>query len=150
MSNSRSSTSPCPRPRHIPPRRARSPRTWTSGTDLSRAHADSGPLSAEELAALALAGHGPAWDEAVRRHTHRVVVALLARGVPLEAAEDLAQEAWIRLVEQQRAGRLRVLKLPGLAIAQACWLARQAGRTQARRAALATSGGALAAPPRGP
>ena len=43
----------------------------------------------------------------------------------------------MRLVEQQRAGRLRTLELPGLAIAQAEWLAREMRRTCARRAAIA-------------
>jgi len=110
---------------------------------LSLAPADCRAAAAAELATLALAGHEPAWDELVRRHSHRVLVALLAHGVPLDAAEDLAQEAWLRLVEQQRAGRLARLELPGLAIAQARWLAREADRTRARRAALMGGGPAL-------
>ncbi len=107
---------------------------------MSRAPADCNACSAAELSDFALAGHAPAWDEIVRRHTHRVVLSLLARGIALEAAEDLAQETWIRLVQQQRAGRLTTLQLPGLALAQAHWLAREAGRTRARREAL-TGGG---------
>lgn len=43
----------------------------------------------------------------------------------------------MRLVVQQRAGRLRTLELPGLAIAQAAWLARETRRTWARRAEIA-------------
>jgi len=114
---------------------------------LARAPADCRTCSAADLDALALAGHGPAWDELVRRHTHRVVVSLLARGVALDAAEDLAQETWIRLVQKQRTGRLSRLELPGLAIAQAWWLAREAGRTRARREALMAGGPAREAGP---
>jgi RNA polymerase sigma-70 factor (ECF subfamily) len=78
-----------------------------------------------------------------------VVVALLARGIALDAAEDLAQETWLRLVQQQRAGRLRELLLPGLAVTQACWLAREAERTRARRAALAGRAIPIEIEPRG-
>ena len=92
--------------------------------------------SDEELAALALKGSADAWSEIARRHTHRVVVSLLSRGVPLEVAEDLSQEVWIRLIGRQREGRLRELRLPGLAIAQAAWLAREAGRMQRRHDAI--------------
>lgn len=90
-----------------------------------------------DLAEQALSGSEAAWDEVLRRHRHHVVVALLARGVPLEDAEDLAQEAWTRLIEQARSGRLERLSLPWLAIAQAGWLALEASRTKARHAAIA-------------
>ena len=89
-------------------------------------------LSEAEIAARALEGQSSAWDEIVRRHSHRVLLALLARGVPWDAAHDLVQEVWLRLVRQQHAGRLQSLALPGLAIAQAGWLAREAGRTKRR------------------
>ncbi len=89
-------------------------------------------LSEAEIAARALEGQSSAWDEIVRRHSHRVLLALLARGVPWDAAHDLVQEVWLRLVRQQRAGRLQSLALPGLAIAQAGWLAREEGRTRRR------------------
>lgn len=92
--------------------------------------------SADELAEAALVGHLQAWGELARRHTHRVVLALLTRGVSLDVAEDLAQETWMRLIEQQRAGRLRAIRMPGLAIAQARWLALESSRTQMRREAL--------------
>ena len=98
---------------------------------------DGGDRPLAELAALALEGRTDAWDEIVRRCSHQVRLALLARGVALDAVEDLVQEAWMRLVQQQRAGRLRTLELPGLAVAQAGWLALEAQRTIARRAALA-------------
>ena len=94
-------------------------------------------LSETELAARALAGSSPAWDEIVRRHSHRVLLMLLARKVPWDAAHDLVQEVWLRLVRQQREGRLKSLTLPGLAIAQAEWLAREEDRTRRRRERIA-------------
>jgi RNA polymerase sigma-70 factor (ECF subfamily) len=83
------------------------------------------------LCAAALGGDGDAWSALVQRHNHRVVVALLARGVRVDRAKDIAQEAWIRLVEQQRQGRLERLQLPGLAIAQATFLALESARRDA-------------------
>jgi RNA polymerase sigma factor (sigma-70 family) len=89
------------------------------------------PAGEPELCALALTGVIGAWNALVQRHNQRVVVSLLARGVRLERAKDLAQDAWIRLIEQQRAGRLRALQLPGLAIAQAAFLALESARREA-------------------
>lgn len=65
----------------------------------------------------------PDWDAAVIAHNHRVLLSLLAIGVPIELAQDLANQAWMKLIEQHRAGKLRELKLPGLAIRQARFLA---------------------------
>jgi RNA polymerase sigma-70 factor (ECF subfamily) len=96
-----------------------------------------GGLSDGELAARALAGEAEAWNEIVRRHSHRVLVSLLARDVPLELAEDLTQEAWLRLIQRQREGRLDHMQLPGLVIAQARWLALEAERTRRRREQIA-------------
>src|SRR5262249_29408093 len=59
------------------------------------------------------------WGEAVRAHTPRVVASLLALSLPLDRAEDIASQAWERLMAQDRDGKLREVKLPGLAIAQA-------------------------------
>jgi RNA polymerase sigma-70 factor (ECF subfamily) len=59
------------------------------------------------------------------------VVTLLARGVRVDKAKDIAQEAWMRLVEQQRLGRLERLQLPGLAISQAAFLALEYARREA-------------------
>jgi RNA polymerase sigma factor (sigma-70 family) len=98
---------------------------------------DCGRLTDEELAALALAGTAAAWSEIARRHTRRIVVVLLARGLALETAEDLAQEVWVRLIQQQLAGKLQELRLPGLAVAQGRWLARDAERKERRRESLA-------------
>lgn len=97
---------------------------------------DGGDRPLAELVSGALEGRADAWDEIVRRYSHQVRLALLARGVALDAADDLVQEAWMRLIRQQRAGRLRSLEIPGLVIAQAGWLALEAQRTATRRAAL--------------
>jgi RNA polymerase sigma-70 factor (ECF subfamily) len=83
------------------------------------------------LAELALAGDTTAWGLLIQRHNHRVVVSLLARGVRIDRAKDIAQDAWLRLIEQQRAGRLNQISLPGLAIAQAAFLACEAARKDA-------------------
>jgi len=40
----------------------------------------------------------------VARHGKAVVLALVARGVPLDRAKDLSQAAWLRLWARQRAG----------------------------------------------
>ncbi|HWM87308.1 MAG TPA: sigma-70 family RNA polymerase sigma factor [Kofleriaceae bacterium] len=80
-------------------------------------------LSEHHLARLAMAGDREAWGELVSRHDHRVVLSLLARGVRMARARELAHETWLRLIAQQRAGRLARLELPGLAIRQAAFLA---------------------------
>jgi RNA polymerase sigma factor (sigma-70 family) len=80
----------------------------------------------------ALRGDVSAWNALVQKHNHRVVVSLLARGVRIDRAKDIAQDAWIRLIEQQREGRLSHLQLPGLAVAQAGFLAMEAARRAKR------------------
>lgn len=80
---------------------------------------------------------GVDWDEQIARYDRRVVMALVARGVALDEAQEIAQEAWIRLVEQHRGGQLERLSLPGLAIRQAYFLASDRRRKQARRGDLA-------------
>jgi RNA polymerase sigma-70 factor (ECF subfamily) len=89
------------------------------------------PADEESLSAAALRGDAAAWNALIQKHNHRVVVALLARGVRVDKAKDIAQEAWIRLIEQQRLGRLERLQLPGLAVAQAAFLALEAARREA-------------------
>jgi RNA polymerase sigma-70 factor (ECF subfamily) len=79
--------------------------------------------SEEELVRAALAGDERGWTALIERHNQRVVVALLARGLPLDRAKELAQETWLRLIESQRGGRLPALVLPGLAVVQAGYLA---------------------------
>lgn len=85
------------------------------------------------LCSRALEGDVAAWNALITKHGHRVVVSLLARGVRIDRAKDIAQEAWIRLIEQQRAGRLSHLQLPGLAIAQAAFLSLEAARRDGSR-----------------
>ena len=75
------------------------------------------------------------WDEAVRAHNARVVASLLALSIPFDQAEELADQAWARLIEQERAGQLAEVKLPGLAIKQARFLALDWRKEQARQAA---------------
>lgn len=77
----------------------------------------------DDLVRLALAGDEASWGRLIERHGHRVVLSLLARGMDLDRAKELAQETWLRLIESQRAGRLTTLALPGLAIVQAGYLA---------------------------
>jgi RNA polymerase sigma-70 factor (ECF subfamily) len=74
------------------------------------------------------------WDELIAQHNHRVVVSLLARGISIDRAKDLAQESWFRLIMQRRAGRLARLALPGLAIKQAALLALEEARRKRIRA----------------
>lgn len=81
------------------------------------------PAAGAELERAALSGDSAAWAVLIARHQQRVLVAILARGIPLDRARELAQETWLRLMEQQRAGRLGALTLPGLAIVQAGYLA---------------------------
>jgi len=104
-------------------------------TQLLPPQAEGAPKT--DLAERALAGDEAAWNALVARHNQRVVVALLGRGLGLERAKDIAQEAWLRLLEQQRAGKLRELKLPQLAITQATFLALDDARRGGRTLALA-------------
>src|SRR5688500_4188567 len=96
------------------------------------------------LVRAALAGDPGGRAGLIERHNHRVVVSLLARGLPIDRARELAQETWLRLMESQRAGRLTSLNLPGLAIVQAGFLASNERRGLVRGAALACA--ALPAP----
>ncbi|MCY0997851.1 sigma-70 family RNA polymerase sigma factor [Myxococcus sp. MISCRS1] len=86
----------------------------------------------EVLARKALAGDRSAWDALVARHHRRVVVSLLARGVRVDRAHELAQETWARLIQQQQRGLLTELRLPNLALTQAAFLAADDAR-RARR-----------------
>ena len=114
-----------PLPPPMPPLSERTLTPAPSGPTLSQ-----NPAKMEErtLCEDALRGDVRAWNTLVQRHNHRVVVSLLARGVRIDRAKDIAQDAWIRLIEQQREGRLSHLQLPGLAVAQAGFLAMEAAR----------------------
>lgn len=102
--------------------------TWFAGLEPRNGNATPGVEDAS-APARALAGEQVAWDELFRTHNRRVVLTLLARGVRADAARDLAQDAWMRIIEQQRRGRLRELKLPGLVIQQALFLAADRARS---------------------
>lgn len=97
------------------------------------------PMDERSLCDRALRGDVAAWNALVQKHNHRVVVSLLARGVRIDRAKDLAQDAWLRLIEQQREGRLAHLSLPGLAITQAGFLALEAARRVRRGEAIAAT-----------
>ena len=73
------------------------------------------------------------WDESIRRHNHTVVLSVLAMGFSLDHAQEIAQSTWERLVERHSRGQLDDMRLPGLAIAQARFLALDHRRRQARR-----------------
>jgi RNA polymerase sigma-70 factor (ECF subfamily) len=73
------------------------------------------------------------WNALMRTHGRAVVVSLLARGIEIDRANDLAQDAWLKIIAQHRAGRFPELKMPGLVIAQADYLARDEHRRRHRR-----------------
>jgi RNA polymerase sigma-70 factor (ECF subfamily) len=76
------------------------------------------------------------WDDALRVHNARVVASLLAMSVSIEHAEELASQTWARLIEQERKGQLGEVRLPGLAIVQARFLALNWLKAQKREADL--------------
>ena len=63
------------------------------------------------------------WSEIVETHQHTVVLSILAIGLPLDRAQDLANRTWARLLEQHADDKLAPLTFPGLAIRQARFLA---------------------------
>lgn len=71
------------------------------------------------------------WKQAVANHDHQLIISLLAEGLRLDEARDVAQEAWLRVIESASAGRLERIELPGLVIRQASFIV--ADRQRARR-----------------
>jgi RNA polymerase sigma factor (sigma-70 family) len=69
------------------------------------------------------AARGRDWEQLIGRYNHRVVLALVALGLRLDRAKDVAQATWIKLMDAERQGRLGTLELPGLALKQARFLA---------------------------
>lgn len=63
------------------------------------------------------------WDAAVRTHHRRVVVSVMALGIPVDRAEDIANQAWLKIFKDEQAGKLERVLLPGLIIKQARFLA---------------------------
>jgi DNA-directed RNA polymerase specialized sigma24 family protein len=72
----------------------------------------------------------PEWEAIIRQHDRRVVLALMAMGLRLDRAKELAQTTWLRLFEQHQAGKLERLEFPGLALRQARFLALDALRRE--------------------
>ena len=68
------------------------------------------------------------WDDLVARHSRAVWLSVVALGVAPDQAREIAQMAWTKLIEQRRRGAIAELRLPGLAIAQARFLALDALR----------------------
>jgi RNA polymerase sigma-70 factor (ECF subfamily) len=62
------------------------------------------------------------WKAAVAEHDHRLVLSLLAAGLRLDEARDVAQEAWLRVMESAAAGKLDRIELPGLVLRQASFI----------------------------
>lgn len=79
----------------------------------------------------ALAGDRATWDALVAKHQRRVILSVLARGVPIDVAREVAQQAWLKLYERAIAGELEALDLPGLAVRQADFLLRDRKRREA-------------------
>jgi RNA polymerase sigma factor (sigma-70 family) len=73
------------------------------------------------------------WRRLIEGHHHRVVLGLVASGFEFDRARDLANEAWARLMEKDRTSGLGEIKLPGLAIVQARFLAWEERRREAKR-----------------
>jgi RNA polymerase sigma factor (sigma-70 family) len=89
--------------------------------------------SEDELCGAALAGDRSAWNILIARHDRRVFVSLLARGLAPDRARDVAQQAWMTLMDQQRKGRLGALLLPALAVKQAAFIALEDARSARSR-----------------
>ncbi len=89
----------------------------------------------EHVTELARSGDTSAWSTLIARHGRRVLLALLARGVRANRAEEIVQETWERLIAKSRDGQLGRLQLPGLAITQALHLAIDDARRNRTRSA---------------
>jgi RNA polymerase sigma-70 factor (ECF subfamily) len=62
------------------------------------------------------------WKAAVAEHDHTLVLSLLAAGLRLDEARDVAQEAWLRVMEAAAVGKLDRIELPGLVVRQASFI----------------------------
>lgn len=71
------------------------------------------------------------WRQAVLLHDHQLIISLLAAGLRLDEARDVAQEAWLRVMEAASSGKLEHIELPGLIIRQASFIV--VDRRRARR-----------------
>lgn len=73
-------------------------------------------------------GPAPDWDAMVQRYDRAVWLKLLALRVPPDRAEDLKQMVWEKLIGKWQRGELQYLQMPGLALQQAEFIARQSWR----------------------
>ncbi len=78
--------------------------------------------------------HRQRWAREYDTHHHTVVLALLANGVRLDCARELAHDAWARIFEQATTERLETLELPGLVIRQAFFLLAESRRRDSNHA----------------
>jgi RNA polymerase sigma-70 factor (ECF subfamily) len=81
------------------------------------------------------------WDRQIRQHNPRVILSLVAMGLPWGHAAEHAHAAWARLIERHAAGAVPVIELPGLAIAQARFLVLEERRQAAARRAVEAAAG---------
>lgn len=86
------------------------------------------------------------WSALICLYDETVFLSLLASGVRPARARELCHDTWARLYEQWRTGRLDVLKLPGLAVAQARFLTLIDGRRARTVPAAAEVGEVLECP----
>ncbi len=84
--------------------------------------------STEQWLVQARAGNRDAWNRLALHYSRRVVVALLADGLPLDVAQELAQQAWSFIWTKHHNGTLSDLQIPGLIIAQARFFAKDRHR----------------------
>lgn len=89
--------------------------------------------SREDGAGTSPTGLDSDWQAHAATWNHRVVVHLLARGLTLDDAVDVAQTTWTRLIALDQAGRLPYVKMPGLALQQARFLAATLKRDRSGR-----------------
>ena len=75
---------------------------------------DHTPQELRAQLAAAARGDGPAWDSLYGLYHRRVVRTLVARGIPIPEAQDVAQEAWAAVIERSRRKPLDELRLPAL------------------------------------
>lgn len=73
------------------------------------------------------------WAQAYAQHHHTVVLAMLANGVRLDEARELAHDAWARIFEQTQIGKVTNVELPGLIIRQAYFLWVESRRRESTR-----------------
>lgn len=74
------------------------------------------------------------WAQEYATHHHTVVLALVANGVRLDEARELAHDAWARIYEQVSTERIDAIELPGLVIRQAFFLLAENRRRTSTRA----------------